>query len=110
MPVALSQSCLTYRHDVVLHCIVSNLSRVFAESQTIHIYAELPGMHVSVSPQATIPSTLIVTSYRPDIVIYNESTNSVALLELTCTLDSIHHLESVKDRQQTKGELFTDSI
>ena len=47
--VALSQSRLTYRHDLVLHCIVSNLSRVFAES---HVYAELPGMHASVSPQA----------------------------------------------------------
>ena len=85
-PVALSQVRFTYRNDLVLLCIVSNLSHVFAESQTIHIYADLPEMHASVSPQATISPTLIVTPYCPDIVICNESTDLIALLELTCPL------------------------
>ena len=30
--------------------------------------------------------------------------NLVALLELTCPLDSIHHLESARDRKQSKEE------
>ena len=72
---------------LLLQQLATGLSHVFAESQPIHVYAELPGMHASVFLLATILPTLIVTSYRPDIVIYNESTNSVALLELTCTLD-----------------------
>ena len=77
-PVALSQGHFTYRHDQVLHCIVSNLSGPLAESQTIHVYADLPGMYASVSPQATIPPSLIITPYRLDVVIHNKSTNARA--------------------------------
>ena len=66
----------------------------------LHIYADLPGMYASASPQATIPPSLITTPYHSDIVICNESTNtysSVVLLELMCPLDSIQHLESARD-------------
>ena len=45
-------------------------------------------------------STLMVTAYRPDIVIYNSNTSAVALLELTCSLDSEHHLEAARSRKQ----------
>jgi len=45
---------------LLLQQLAASLSRVFAESQTIHVYAELSGMHASVSPQATIPPTLII--------------------------------------------------
>ena len=61
-------------------------------------------MRPSDSPQATIPPSLLITSYRPDIVFYNESSNSVALLELTCLLDSIEHLKSARDQKQGKRE------
>ena len=93
-PVALSQGHFTYRHDQALHYVVSNLSCILAESHTIHVYADLPGIQVGVSPQLTIPPSLIVALYCPDIVIYNESSNSVVLL---CPLDFIHHLESARD-------------
>jgi len=45
-------------------------------------YADLLGMQASESPQEIIPLSLIVTSYHPDIVIYNETCNLVALLAL----------------------------
>ena len=63
-------------------------------------------MRASESPQATIPSSLIITPYRPDIVVYNEACicNLVALLELNSPLDSIHHLESARDWKQFKEE------
>ena len=64
----------------------------------------VPAMRASESLQGTIPSLLIITSYRPDIVIYNEACNLVTLLELICPLDSIHHLESARDRKQSKVE------
>ena len=51
-----------------------------------------------------------LTSYRPDIVIYNEACNLVALLELICPLDSIHHLESARDRKQSKVEYHQISL
>jgi len=53
--VALSQGCFTYRYHQVLLCIASKLSDLLAESQTIHVYVDLPGMFASASPQATIP-------------------------------------------------------
>jgi len=55
-------------------------------------------------PQATIPPSLLSTPYRPDIVIHNDRTNSVALLELTCLLDSMDHLESARDCKWGKQE------
>ena len=61
-------------------------------------------MYASVSPQVTIPPSLIITPYRPDRVIHNKSTNAVVLLELTCPLDSIQHFESARDRKQTKED------
>ena len=99
--VALSQDRFTYWHDQVLHCLASKLS---ASHNTIHVYTDLPDMRASESPQGTIPSSLIITPYCPDIVIYNETCNLVALLELTCPLDSIHHLESAIDWKQSKEE------
>ena len=104
-PTALSQGCFTYQHDQVLHCLALGLSGILAELNTLHVYVDLPGMRVSKSPQGTIPSSLIVTSsYHPDIVIHNVTCNSVALLELTCRLESMQHLESVRDRKHSKEE------
>ena len=48
------------------------------------------------SPQTTIPPSLLITSHYPDIVVYNKKNNSVALLQLTFPLGSIHHLESAR--------------
>ena len=70
----------------------------------VSVYADLPGMRASDSPQTTIPPSLLITPYRPDIVIYNQINNSVALLELTCPLDSVYHLESARERKQRKTE------
>ena len=63
-------------------------------------------MRASESPQGTIPSSLMIISCNccPGIVIYNVTCNSVALLELPCPLDSMQHLESVRDHKQSKEE------
>jgi len=55
----------------------------------INIFEHLPSIQVfavpnlQVSPPATIPPEVMLTSYRPDLVFYNTATNSIALLELT---------------------------
>jgi len=36
--------------------------------------------------------------------IYNVTSNSVALIELTCPLDSTQHLEAARDHKQSKYE------
>ena len=61
-------------------------------------------MRASESPQGTIPSSLIVTPYCPDIVIHNVTYNLVVLLELPNPLDSMQHLESARGHKQSKEE------
>jgi len=100
-PVALSQDRYTYHHDQVLGCLVSGLSDLLAEDTSVCIYADLPEMRASESPQGTVLVSLMVTS---DIVIYNVTSNSVALIELTCPLDSTQHLEAARDCKQSKYE------
>ena len=46
------------------------------------VYSDLPGLHASDSLQATFPPSLLTVPYYPDIVLYNERNNLVALLEL----------------------------
>jgi len=58
-------------------------------------------LHASDSPQETVPPTILVTSYRPDIVLCNGS-NKVALLELTCLLDSVEHLKSARQHWEER--------
>ena len=103
-PSALMQGRFTFRHNQILYCLASELSNFVAGQYMLSVYADLPGMRASDSPQTTIPPSLLITHYCPDIVIYNQMNNSVALLELTCPLDSVHHLESARERKQKKTE------
>ena len=100
-PVALSQGRFTYRHNQVLNCLAIELSKLLPGS-CISLYADLPGLRASDCPQSTIPPSVLVTSYRPDLVIYNRSSNSVAMLELTCPLDSVDNLQSAREHKQGK--------
>jgi len=76
--VALTQKRYTYRHDQVLHVLVSRLADMFVNYPSIQVYADLPGLRASEGPQATVPSDLLITTYRPDIVIYNSEASSIA--------------------------------
>ena len=68
------------------------------------MYADLQNFRASEAPQATIPLSMLTTSYRPDIVVFNSQVSSVALLELTCPLDSVHHIQSARSQKQSKVE------
>ena len=74
---------------------------MFSDNPSIHVFADLQGLRASEAP---IPSTLLITPYRPDIIVYNSGKPSVALLELTCPLDSEHNIQSVRSRKQNKAE------
>ena len=78
-----------------------------AQPNAICVSADLPGIRASKSPLSiycSIPSLLMVTPYRPDIVLYSEMNCTVALFELTCPLDSFQHLESARDHKPSKEE------
>ena len=99
----MTQGHFTYRHNQVLNCLASEVSKIFAGS-CVSLYADLPGLRASDCPQSTIPPPLLVTPYRPDLVIYYRSNNSLAMLELTCPLDSADNLNSARERKQGKKE------
>jgi len=69
---------------------------------TFHLLKVYADMNSSESPQITIPTVIIVTSYRPDIVIHNTYTSTVVLLELKHHLDFDHHLELARFCKQNK--------
>ena len=88
----------TYRCNQVLQCLTAELKKLLS---TAGIVSDLPDLRASDSPQATIPPTILVTSYRPDIFLCSGN-NKVALLEQTCPLDSVEHLTSARVRKQEK--------
>ena len=98
-PVALNQQHYTYRHNQVLSALAM-LTNAFADCPSIQVFADLNNHRACEAPQATIPTSILITPYRPDIVVYNSQVHSVAMLELTCPLDSAHHLESARNRKQ----------
>ena len=103
-PVALSQERYTYRHNLVIQSLVDSFIRVYIDLPYIRVYADLPNLRASESPPSTLPPNVIVTPFRPDIVIHNTVTSSILLFELTCPLDSAHHLEQARSRKQNKAE------
>ena len=80
------------------------LTKAFADCPSIQVFADLNNHRACEAPQATIPMSILVTPYRPDIVMYNSQVHSVAMLELTYPLDFVHHLELAQNRKQLKVE------
>ena len=53
--------------------------------QNLSIYSDLPGQKIN---GGTIPSDIICTSSRPDIVILDRSRRKITLVELTCSFET----------------------
>ena len=69
------------------------------------IYLHASGWRASDSLLATVPPSILITPNRPDIAIRRKESNAV---ELTCPLESIHHLELARDRKLTAKEEYTN--
>ena len=95
---ALSQYRYTYRRDLVLQSLVTYFIKIFTNLPFIRVYADLPNLRASESPLSTIPTGVTATPFRLDIVIHNTITSSLLLFELTCPLDSAHHLREARTR------------
>ena len=66
------------------------------------LYAVLQGMWVSDCPHSTNSLSLLTTPYHSDLVMCNKENNSVTMLELTCPLDLVKHLEAARKCKQGK--------
>ena len=103
-PVVLNQQRCTYHHNQMPSALATMLTNAFADCPSIQVFADLNNRRACEAPQATIPTSILITPCCLDIVLYKLQVHSVAMLELTCPLDSVHHLESAWNRKQSKVE------
>jgi len=91
------RSIFNIRHLSFFYSII-NLLKPSLVLLSLKCFADLPDFHADNTIQYTIPASLFITPYHPDIVIYNPQSSSIALLELTCPLDSSHHIQSARSK------------
>jgi len=53
---------------------------------------------------ATIPLSVLTTSYQPDVVIFNAEKHDIRILELTCPFNSAEHLQAAREQKSGKVE------
>ena len=80
--VSLNQGRLTWRHNSVLHHLYTILRA--GTSPSTKIYADIPNLSLN---GGTIPPNITVTGQRPDLVLVNEDSKTITLLELTVPLE-----------------------
>ena len=101
--VALDQGRFTWRHDSVLKVLSSSLKqRVCSKSNDKELYADLQGYRYQNSPPTTIPSTILVTPLRPDLVILNNPSKNIHILELTVPTNTTQGIQNACTRKQSK--------
>ena len=81
---ALTQGRFTWHHNSVLSSVIS-LIRPHLKDGFI-LYSDMPGY--TAPHGGTIPPNILVTAFKPDIVIVSQTSQEVVVLELTCPWDS----------------------
>ena len=83
----------TFRHDNILHYILSCLNK-----EKFQVYVDLEGSKTPAG--GTIPPSVVVTNLKPDIVIIDKEKKTVDIFELTCPsearIDTANKLKSNK--------------
>ena len=94
-PVALNQGRYTWIHNLVLYHISKTI--LTEKPDTLEILADLPGLNMN---GGTIPTDIITTQLKPDLVILSRSEKSIFLLELTCSFET--NIEAANIRKMTR--------
>ena len=103
--VFLNQGRYTWRHNSVLNHLVLALGSAYSASDTPQIFADLPG-HLS-SSDSTIPSHVLPTSIRPDLVLLFPPNRKIYILELTVPFET--NISSARLRKSNHyASLLTD--
>ena len=66
------------------------------------VYADIDGYRATNAPLTTIPPSIVMMSYHPDIVIHYEQHHIIHLLELTCPFSTTEHLHTAREQKSTK--------
>lgn len=96
-PTALQQGRYTWRHDSTLHTLAKGLISSLPDSRVI---VDLPGLRAGENPPSTIPSEVLVTTARPDIVVIRDQ--QVIFIELTIPFNSPESLANARHRKESK--------
>ena len=80
--VSLSQGRYTWRHDSVLQTLVSHISPLLLPSSSL--LSDLPDSTLGY----TIPPNILLTSHRPDLVIFNMERKIISILKLTVSFET----------------------
>ena len=91
-PKALEDGRYTWRHDKILLLLIHFLKEFNPSSS---VFADIPEFRAHDSPQATVPSSIISTTARPDI--FMKSNNNIILLELTVPWNSATNMTKARD-------------
>ena len=95
----------TWRHNSIL----SHLAQALVQGNgggSWTIYADIPGLSLN---GGSIPSDVLVTTDRPDLVFLDRSQKTIELFELTCSFEK--NIESEFLRKSSKyNELKEDLV
>ena len=93
-PVSLEQGRYTWRHNNVIHYILSCL-----DTEKFSVYSDLPG-HTTPNG-GSVPIDICVTPLKPDITILDKKNKTFNIFELTCPLEP-----NIKTRNQQKTDKY----
>ena len=99
----LDQGRYSWRHDSILKVIFEKWNSVINEND--ELFCDLPNKYTGIS---TVPTDLVITSLKPDIVRVNKIEKSVTLLELTVPFDS--NIDNAKNRKSQKYENLINDL
>ena len=105
--VALEQGRFNFRHDSVLHYLLTTLAATRVVGLTYH--SDLEGWKTA---GGSIPPEIVVPSQRPDMVILDKRTTptTIHLVELTCPFDTVRGVEEARERKTERYTGLTTDI
>ena len=104
-PTMLNQGRYTWRHN----SIVNHISNIIRDSLThpsaFEIYADLPGQMKGIS---TIPSDILVTIQKPDLVIIDKVKLRITIIEITIPFDT--NVDKAHERKIRRYQNLVDDL
>ena len=101
--VSLNQGRWTWRHDNLLHYISQVLDKTKYE-----VYVDIPGHQ---TPNGgTVPTDVLVTGDRPDVVIIDREKKTCNIFELTVPYDVETNINAAQLRKKNKYAYFLTDV
>ena len=90
-----------WRHNSILQYIVNSIRETCSHDE-INIYADLPYQNFG---NSTVPTDIVITAQKPDLVIVNKSIKKVTILELSVPFET-----NIEKTHQIKVDRYANLI